>query len=80
MDLCCLSRVGINVGPDPMELIDIEKFRAQLEVNLIAPVAVTQVCVILYRQFVWQSKLKNEAVNQFGIQFGSSLFSCTTDR
>lgn len=33
----------MNVGPDPLELVPIDKLRSQLEVNLVAPVALTQV-------------------------------------
>jgi len=38
-----IETVGMNVGPDPTEMIPLEKFRRQLEVNLVGPLAVTQV-------------------------------------
>ena len=37
------SDAGMNVGTHPMELIPMDKLRYQLEVNLIAPVLVSQV-------------------------------------
>ena len=41
----------MNCGPDPLELIPLDKLRYQVEVNLLAPVTVTQVP----RQFLTDS-------------------------
>ena len=69
------NNAGVNVAPDPLELIPLDKFRHQLEVNLVGPIAVTQVIGHLVQSQLSTQDMSCTALGRSQILLGLRIWS-----